>query len=269
MLTLWQNRVRVEKSVYKNGINVALHHAENSDTYIKFLNRSEKTLFDPIKRVASSDIASLTMVAKAATTEALVTQVGALIATDSFGNKLDLAAFLVWAGERGGQAALDKLEIQGIFELKNKDLVNYFEDHSKLLIRSVDDYTKEWIAEKIQEGKNKGLSPKEISQTLLEDGKVISRVRAERIVLTETASAMTKVENEAARRYGIKEKIWRTSRDERTCPICLELEGKRASIIGNFPGGYDGPPAHPSCRCFEEEVIPDDWETPNAVWTGQ
>lgn len=37
--------------------------------------------------------------------------------------------------------------------------------------------------------------------------------------------------------------------DNRTCPVCEGLDGTEAELEGTFPGGFDGPPAHQSCRC--------------------
>ena len=45
---------------------------------------------------------------------------------------------------------------------------------------------------------------------------------------------------------------WITAHDEATCPICLPLDKKRATLDGEYPGGFDGPPAHPACRCTEQ-----------------
>jgi hypothetical protein len=42
--------------------------------------------------------------------------------------------------------------------------------------------------------------------------------------------------------------------DGRTCLICESLDGERAPIGGEFPGGYLGAPAHPDCRCTEKIV---------------
>lgn len=41
--------------------------------------------------------------------------------------------------------------------------------------------------------------------------------------------------------------IWTTARDDRVCPICGPLDGRRYEIWREtFPSG---PPAHPNCRC--------------------
>jgi len=44
-------------------------------------------------------------------------------------------------------------------------------------------------------------------------------------------------------------KTWIIARDERTCPICLELDGETIPWNGVFSNGMDKPVAHPNCRC--------------------
>ena len=270
MQTLKANRLRLEKFVYDKGTNVALYNAEHHKIYREFEARLYRALLKQIITIARNDnfIDSILLLSKAAT-PAAEQQVSVFLGAVALTDEVDVSAYLVWAGEQGGQAALDKLAINGIFGLKNPDLINYFDDSAKLLITSVDDYTKEWIANQIQEGKTNMLTPYEIAQKMVDESDEFSQMRAKRIVLTETATAMTKVELEAATRYGIQEKIWRTSNDDRVDPICSDLEGARVGIKQSFPGGYEGPPAHPNCRCFIEEVIPEAWTPPQNAWLGE
>lgn len=46
---------------------------------------------------------------------------------------------------------------------------------------------------------------------------------------------------------GATGKEWDVSGDP--CDICAPLDGAQAPIDEDFDGGYDAPPAHPSCRC--------------------
>lgn len=279
MLNLINNRREIEKVVYSKGINVALTNAEESVTYQKFQRNLYRALNRQIQKVAKSDrLDMLIFLSKNKQTDLakdkginpdVIVEIAKLIADESLENTINIAAYLYWAGEQGGKAAMDKVGIQGIFGLSNPELLAYFDDYSNLLIQSVDSYTKKWIAQKIQEGKDSGLTPYQIQESLIKDGRNISRIRAERIVLTETAKAMTTVELKAMMRYGIKEKIWRTSRDDRVDPICVGLEGEKVAINKLFSGGYQGPPAHVSCRCYVEEVMPYNWQYPDKPWLGE
>jgi len=266
---LHNTRLRIEKYVYEQGINVALDNAEKSKPYKQIKKNIEKALNKQIHSIADDEriLDTLIMMAKAAG-DPLLSQVKVLLSKYPISDEIDLKTYLVYVGELGGQAAFDKIGINQIFGLKNQQVIDYFGDYSNLLLDSVDNTTKKWIANKIQEGKDNGLSPFQIQESLISDGEGMSAIRAERIVLTETAKAMTTIENEAAARAGMQIKIWRTSRDDRVDPICLDLEGKEATVKGAFPGGYEGPPAHVSCRCYEEWVIPDGWVVPDPVWLG-
>ena len=91
------------------------------------------------------------------------------------------------------------------------------------------------------------------------------RYRGYNIARTELAFAYNKGAYEGTRQaqeegfIGEVEKIWCTADDERVCPVCGRLEGKRIAMDDDFdfytklqtnnPGIRRTPPAHPSCRC--------------------
>ena len=52
-------------------------------------------------------------------------------------------------------------------------------------------------------------------------------------------------------------KRWNTGVDELVCPICRPLHRMTVPMNEHFPGGYDGPPAHPRCRCFLTATVDD------------
>lgn len=47
------------------------------------------------------------------------------------------------------------------------------------------------------------------------------------------------------------QRVWITTPDERLCPVCEPLEGKTATLDGEYDDGIEGPPAHVQCRCTE------------------
>lgn len=77
--------------------------------------------------------------------------------------------------------------------------------------------------------------------------------RAVSIGVTETtraASEAQKLFGDYLRGRGIPMvEVWETSQDERTCPVCSPLQGKKQG-----DGWTDYPPAHPSCRCWINSV---------------
>ena len=48
---------------------------------------------------------------------------------------------------------------------------------------------------------------------------------------------------------------WVVTSDDRLCPECQKMNGKRATINGNYEGGILGPPLHPNCRCVEQLIM--------------
>lgn len=81
--------------------------------------------------------------------------------------------------------------------------------------------------------------------------------RAEMIAVTELTRAASEGEKGMVARLadtGIDLRAtWNTAEDEHVCPICGSLDGQQADGDGNFNddegNSYDGPPAHPRCRC--------------------
>lgn len=279
-------RQRIVKVLNRDGINVALYHVEHSDRFAHFRNQLQETLMANIKHVAKPDkVRALLMwtkpgphkysrVYKPAMQKAqdpnkkLLDETGIFLGSQTVGS-VDLSTYLQWVGQEGGQSALDKVGISGTFVMKNQALLNYFDDYSNLLIDSLDDTTKAWIASKIQYGRENFMSPDEIAQMLIDDGEGITALRARQIAVTESAKGLTTVELQAMQRYNIEQKTWHTSEDDRVEPICLALDTTTVAISKTFPGGYDGPPAHVFCRCFLDYQIPDNWVMPTDPWLGE
>jgi len=79
---------------------------------------------------------------------------------------------------------------------------------------------------------------------------VVGAKRAETVAITaatEAAAAGVRAYRDGMRAEHNLEyvMIWETANDERVCPICGALHGKREDEWG----GRSGPPAHPRCRC--------------------
>ena len=81
--------------------------------------------------------------------------------------------------------------------------------------------------------------------------------RAQSIAVTETTRAYAhgkRLVQQQLERGGVRmTRIWRTSMDERVCPICGEggLQDTPESEWARIhPPAADGPPAHPRCRCW-------------------
>ena len=94
-----------------------------------------------------------------------------------------------------------------------------------------------------------GKSPSDLKKILQNDFNV-SYTRADSIVRTEMAHIQTQAAQKRYEDYGIGlVEIW-VDEDERTCPVCSKLEGKKLPITAAMPI-----PAHPRCRCCIVPVV--------------
>lgn len=84
----------------------------------------------------------------------------------------------------------------------------------------------------------------------------VSYNRADTIIRTEIAHIQTQAARRRYKDYGIREVEIYADTDNRTCPICSQLDGKRYGVDDALPI-----PAHPRCRCCVVPVV----EQPNAA----
>ena len=82
----------------------------------------------------------------------------------------------------------------------------------------------------------------------------VSYNRADTIIRTEIAHIQTQAARQRYKDYGIREVEIYADTDNRTCPICSQLDGKRYGVDDALPI-----PAHPRCRCCVVPVV----EQPN------
>lgn len=94
-----------------------------------------------------------------------------------------------------------------------------------------------------------GFKSGELKKLLVNDFNV-SFERADSLVRTEIAHIQTQAAQKRYEDYGLQEVEVLVDEDERTCPICSKLEGKRFPIHGTMPI-----PAHPRCRCALLPVV--------------
>lgn len=88
--------------------------------------------------------------------------------------------------------------------------------------------------------------------------KTFNESRAANIATTETTSSFSAGVEAVAVLAGVSIMEWYTMQDERVCPICRPMNGKRRIRGGRYDSSLpvqDTPPAHPRCRCGEVMVI--------------
>ena len=88
-------------------------------------------------------------------------------------------------------------------------------------------------------------------------GIFFSPERARRIAITEVTRAAAEGSDASYRESGVvEEREWASSMDERVCPICSGLTGKRRNFGESFDGAsIQKPPAHTNCRCWLRPIV--------------
>ncbi len=72
---------------------------------------------------------------------------------------------------------------------------------------------------------------------------------AETVARTEVSRAMTAGLLDVYFAAGVARVQWIAAEDERTCPVCDDLDGSIVLLGQQFADGSSAPPEHPNCRC--------------------
>lgn len=169
--------------------------------------------------------------------------------------------------ETGGQYFLDAYNIPHAFDLTNEKILFGLEGRADLIIKSVDDTTKEWLANQIDKTRAGEFTFQESTDIIMEKIPGMSENRSMTIVRTETNNMVNKGENETARNNGATHKAWMTVGDDRVSDMDAMNEGEGIVGIDHiFSSGDEIPPSHPNCRCtLEYQFAP----YQSFVWYGQ
>lgn len=274
-------RARFNNFLYAAGINVALDDVESRQTFAQFILDIRVAItwqvqeilkpenFDRLMEVSKMRIRYYDNKKLEAVFNNLFSDLDLRQAFIEHGENT-IGFYFRWGADLGGQSALDKLGIEGVFGVTNEAWLDFLEDAENLLIRSVDNTTKDWLAAMIKEGLDNQLTVSEMRDMIETEAKGMTKHRAETIARTEIANVMSQTELESYRRAGYKKKRWRTSRDDRVCPICAPADNEEVPVGSLFSTGTDAPPAHPNCRCFIQAVLDFDWDPVEnkMIWFG-
>lgn len=139
------------------------------------------------------------------------------------------------------------------FDASNPEAAAWAREHGTELAKDLSDSARERIKEAIALSQETGEDPYDAILEAVGDDE-----RAELIARTESMRAVHEGQREGWDQAveeglltGDERRVWIVTDDEKLCPECEELDGETASLDGEYPGGYDGPPAHPNCRCTE------------------
>lgn len=174
-----------------------------------------------------------------------------------------------------GQGALDFLGVGGSLDMTTENVVRFIRRHGVTLVKEINKTTREKLRKTIAEGLEKEESISQIKSRVRNSFDMFRTSRAENIARSEVIRAANFATEEAFIQSDIvQEKEWLTSRDNRVCPWCDSLEGKRIKVGKPFfkkgeslrvEGNtldfdlldIDTPPLHPQCRCTLIAVIKD------------
>ncbi len=151
---------------------------------------------------------------------------------------------------------IDKLTTS-VFTLIDTDALDFMTNYNLVLVGDVSRELESGIKRTILSGITTGKGVREIVRdmgTVIEDKqsfrnagtKVFTKAqyRMEMIARTEVLRAHNQGRIKFHQQVGVQRLEWMTMEDERTCPVCGELDGK-VFDIDHFPSQ----PRHPFCRC--------------------
>lgn len=168
-----------------------------------------------------------------------------------------------------GNAVLDELAIEGVFDLANPEAIAALEEFGLTRVTDMTDTTIEALSIVIGDGIEAGDHPNVIAKAIRDRLGDMTKARSETIARTETAFAYSYAALESYRRNGVERKMWLTAEDNRVDPPCPSHEDEGSIPIDQAFGGTDQhPPAHPRCRCAllaDPESRPGDAPT----WKGE
>jgi HK97 family phage portal protein len=163
---------------------------------------------------------------------------------------------LVKASDLGVAAAVTGLENVSVafdWTLANTQARAWAARHTGVLVSGIDEATLRSLREATTRWIQNGAPLKSLVNDL---APMFGQSRAEMIASTEVTNAYQQG-NEIAWVASdvVDEMEWVTVRDERVCPLCGPMHGKRAPLGGTFEGGVKPPARHPRCRCFTRPVL--------------
>lgn len=139
------------------------------------------------------------------------------------------------------------------FALVNQEAVSFASSYGFDLVSGITETRKKHLQKLISDFYTEAQDKNTLINRL---NSMYSPVRSEMIAVTEVTRAasegqrmvIAELEAQGATMLG----VFNTARDEKVCPICSPLNGKRSTVAGRNPD-FDGqgmPPLHVRCRCW-------------------
>jgi hypothetical protein len=161
-------------------------------------------------------------------------------------------------------AAAAPVKVKQAFDVTDPAAVAWVQAHAAELIDGITDTTREDIKRLIESAFEDQFDVYDLADQIAEV--IGDDARAEEIARTETMTASNVGQQDAWDQAvddglltGDEVQEWIVTPDDRLCPICEGLEGVQAGLGEMFAADgeqYDGPPAHPNCRCTVGLALP-------------
>jgi SPP1 gp7 family putative phage head morphogenesis protein len=169
-----------------------------------------------------------------------------------YGFRKEMRDYLKTTANKAGQNLIDQIPTPKPikFRLSNKALREKIAERVDTLVKGLDDVTRRTLVKELAKGIKLKETKAQMIKRLQKKGTDFAKLRAKRIVTTETEAIAEFMRWETARLNGVTNKTWETAQDERVCPVCSPLNGTTVPINKPFEGvGVLYPPAHVMCRC--------------------
>jgi len=170
--------------------------------------------------------------------------------------------------ESVGTSTLADLVVGIDFDIESPAAVQFQKKFIKKYSEEVNKATVDSLKKTLQEGIREGESIPHLRKRVSKVFDFAERQRSTMIARTETIRASNFGAEEAFIQSGVVEgKEWLAATDERTCPECMEMDGKKAGLSKSFDTGKldidldytEGempyPPLHVSCRCTITAIL--------------
>jgi len=109
------------------------------------------------------------------------------------------------------------------------------------------------VRQQVEESLLLGESPQKMAKRI-DAVEHIGDIRAKRNARTITTAVANHAQIQQYKKDGVERYEFVATYDERTCPVCGDLHGKRFDV-GDAVEGTNCPPIHPNCRCTTKAVL--------------
>jgi SPP1 gp7 family putative phage head morphogenesis protein len=162
-----------------------------------------------------------------------------------------------------GNDVLNEL-IQGVrINIDQKPVVNFIDKFTRKYAKATNETTVALLRDSLQQGIDAGEAIPDLAKRVNEIMQDAIENRATMIARSETVRASNFGAEEAMRQSGVVEsKEWVVAIDERTCDICMEMDGMVVGLGEIFAedsySDIAAPPRHVNCRCTIVPVVSED-----------